>query len=434
LYPKLRPRPNGPSREDVAVNQRTRLCGAMIEAVASRGYAHTSVAELCRLAGVSKRTFYEQFDNKDACFLATHDNVMACATARIVFAQRSAQDWEAGVRESMQALALAVAERPNAARLVLLEAPTVGPAALLHRDCARLALERTIATSFEGHPQEVNLPPLLAKGIVCGVERVMRRWLLSGRGQEPASVAKQLAEWILSYLSPALGTLGATAPAAAERRGVCPAPAQTRPGSERARILQAAGEIVAREGYARLTVARIARRAGISEEAFRASYESPEKCFLEVLDRMGVEALMSAAQAARIAHDGPPGVLRAVVALIEHVAGDPVLRRVAFHELLTAGAHALEHGERVLQAFTDLLVDGLPTPSRLSPVQADATIGALWGALHHHVLRGASHNMAPALTDQTLYLALAPLVGAEAAIEMIRVLRAEDNARLLAAL
>jgi AcrR family transcriptional regulator len=77
LYPKLRPRPNGPPHEQIVANQRYRLCGAMIAAVAAHGYARTSVAQLCRLAGVSKRTFYEQFEDKQDCFLASVESCIA---------------------------------------------------------------------------------------------------------------------------------------------------------------------------------------------------------------------------------------------------------------------------------------------------------------------------------------------------------------------
>ena len=80
LYVKLRARPNGPGRDAVASNQRSRLLGAMIEAMTIYGYTDTSVAKLCKLAGVSKRTFYEQFENKEQCFLETYDMVLARAS------------------------------------------------------------------------------------------------------------------------------------------------------------------------------------------------------------------------------------------------------------------------------------------------------------------------------------------------------------------
>jgi AcrR family transcriptional regulator len=61
LYPKLRPGPHSFAPESVASNQRARLYGAMIELVAARKYEVSTVAELCALAGASKRTLYERF-------------------------------------------------------------------------------------------------------------------------------------------------------------------------------------------------------------------------------------------------------------------------------------------------------------------------------------------------------------------------------------
>ena len=54
-------------------HQRNRMHGAMVEAVALRGYERTSVKQVVGLAGVSRRSFYEQFANKQECFLATYD-------------------------------------------------------------------------------------------------------------------------------------------------------------------------------------------------------------------------------------------------------------------------------------------------------------------------------------------------------------------------
>ena len=93
LYPKLRPGPNSFAPETVASNQRARLYGAMIELVANRSYEASAVAELCGLAGVSKRTLYERFPGgKRQCFLATYDIVVRRAETHILAAGRCALD------------------------------------------------------------------------------------------------------------------------------------------------------------------------------------------------------------------------------------------------------------------------------------------------------------------------------------------------------
>ena len=93
LYPKLHPGPHAVAAESVASNQRARLYGAMIELVAARGYEASTVAELCALAGVSKRTLYERFpDGKQQCFLATYDIIVRRAETHILRSGRCELD------------------------------------------------------------------------------------------------------------------------------------------------------------------------------------------------------------------------------------------------------------------------------------------------------------------------------------------------------
>jgi AcrR family transcriptional regulator len=56
----------------------------MVESVYQRGYAGTSVAHVIALAGVSRRAFYEQFSNKEDCFLATYDALVAESRKRVL--------------------------------------------------------------------------------------------------------------------------------------------------------------------------------------------------------------------------------------------------------------------------------------------------------------------------------------------------------------
>src|SRR5947209_10068609 len=73
LYKRLPSGPHRLEREEVMRHQRIRIHGAMVEAVAANGYEGTSVKQVIALAGVSRRSFYEQFANKQECLLATFD-------------------------------------------------------------------------------------------------------------------------------------------------------------------------------------------------------------------------------------------------------------------------------------------------------------------------------------------------------------------------
>src|ERR1039458_3988334 len=77
LYKQL---PQGPHRLDhnqVLRNQRARIQGAMVEAIVASGYEHASVRQVVALAGVSRRSFYELFANKQGFFVATSDVIAA---------------------------------------------------------------------------------------------------------------------------------------------------------------------------------------------------------------------------------------------------------------------------------------------------------------------------------------------------------------------
>ena len=81
------------AREQVRAGQRLRLALAMIDAVAEDGYRATRVADVIARAGVSRKTFYEQFDNKQDCLLATFDLVADEAVRRVEIAYRDAKGW-----------------------------------------------------------------------------------------------------------------------------------------------------------------------------------------------------------------------------------------------------------------------------------------------------------------------------------------------------
>jgi len=394
------------------------MFGAMIEGVAARGYEATSVAQLCRLAGVSKRTFYEQFNNKDACLFAASERIMRCASARIEAAQRTEPDWESGMRAGMRALVQGVADERHAVGLVLFALESPGARVAVREDRARLELERMVGQGFDGVPCGAALPPVLVKALAGGVERVVRQSLLDGRTGEASTLAGELAEWVLSFGSPAYFSLEGIGSARLEPEVPSWSPVGPRVGSTGARILRGAGEVVAQVGYSRLSAGRIARVAGLREDEVWAAYESMQECFLDALDLVGFEALLSAVKASRGDGDSLAGVYRGIRALMERVAGDPALRAVLFEECSGVGPAGLERRERLLRACTELLAKAVAPLCAPSEVALEASAGAVWSVVHHHVLHDSAHLL-PGLAAYMAYAALAPLVGPAAAVEVL---------------
>lgn len=415
LYAKLRPCPNGPGREVVVNHQRARLYGAMIERVAGQGYGATTMTEFCKLAGVSTRTLYQLFDSKEAYFLATYDVIVGNAITRIGAAYRSEGDWRARLRAGFAAYAAEVVEEPKAARLVLVEVLGAGPAALARMRRTRLIFEEVVSASFGDAPDGVALPPLIAKGIVCGVERITRQRLLAGDVTELPALVDELLAWALSYRSAAAARLTATLPAQGD--GHAPCCRRARGENDRARILRCAAQIAATKGYAQLSPARIAGEAGVSEARFDELFESREQCLLDALGRLSLEALVCATQAAR-GTGGSAAVHAGIAALMRHIAASPVLVQVAFVEIFALGPAGIERRERLLGQFTDQLMRGLPTSRAPSRLAAEASVGAVWGIVHHYVTRGATHLL-PGFAGYATYIALAPAIGGEAAAQVI---------------
>jgi AcrR family transcriptional regulator len=123
------------SRAEVADSQRSRLLRAMAEAVAEHGYANTSVASVLRRAHVSRESFYEQFDNKEACFLAAYD-----ASAGLVLrgmgdalGDEPAGDAAERLGAALERYLAMLQSEPAIARTFLVEVYAAGEAALARR-------------------------------------------------------------------------------------------------------------------------------------------------------------------------------------------------------------------------------------------------------------------------------------------------------------
>jgi AcrR family transcriptional regulator len=421
--PRGRRGTNSLSKDEVARDQRRRLRGAMIEAVAVHGYAATTTRELSALAAVSKQDMYRRFPNKETYFLATYDQIVRRTVERVELAYHAQGDWQAGLRAALDTYIAEVVARPKAARLMLVGALGAGPTALERMRSSRRKFEHVLAAIFAAAPDGVVVSPLVVKGIVCGVERVTRQRLaggleeLSARAEGLSGISGELFAWALSYRDRAASRLGDPSRVwcggSAPRRGP-----RAEGTSERVRVLRATARLAAEQGYSQLTLGQIIDAAGVPEETFRERYGDVERCFQGALSLLALEVFRCAERAARGGGDPAAAVHRGTEALVCHLARDPVLMRVAFVEVLAAGPEAIECRESLLLKFSELLLKTLPESSRSSSVTAEASVGAIWGVLEHCVARGSTRLLA-GLAVHASYLALAPAIGGEDAVGAI---------------
>jgi AcrR family transcriptional regulator len=398
----------------------------MIEAVAAHGYAGASVAKVIALAGVSRSTFYEQFADRQACFLATFEIVVARAIKHVNAAYRGERDWVKRMEGAFDAFAREVAEHPKAARLALVEALGAGPEALQSMERVSGVFERIIASSFERSPSGVRLPSTIVRGIVGAIARVTRARLTEDRSQELPALAGELRAWVLAYDSPAVERLRVTAPADGSRRERS-APVSRAGEDERTHILLAAGKLAARGGYASLGVGQIVEDAGVSHESFRAHFHSVEECFLAACDLIGERSLAAIFEESLPARDWPHAVYRASTALLGRVASDRVFARLAFVEIFAAGPAGLPSRRRLMNRGAALLRERAPASERVSEIAAEAIMGGLFEIVRNHVVREQA-RLLPSLVEHTAYFVLAPAIGADAAVQHI--LAARESAAL----
>jgi AcrR family transcriptional regulator len=400
----------------------------MTEIVAEHGYDAVKVRELVKLAGVSSKTFYRLFESKEDCFLRTHELIVRQVRAGLLGSQSGVADWRERPRLIYAAFARGLESDSSAASLALIGAYRDGPAMKEQmKEQAQLAediIAVMIGASLSRAPDGVIVPPMVTEGLLGGIARVARDRLLAGRKGEIPSMESEVMAWAMCFLSEAtvelaeldLGTLyGGTTITPMIGSSILS------PKGDRATILAAVGKLVAVDGYkySDLTVPRVRAGAGISRRAFDAHFGDVEECFLAALGERASAAVGQAARAQIAGSTWAGGVYRAVNSFCIQIAGDPLLAGVCFRDDFALGSKGSLTRLRMVAGVSDQLRDSAPPEDRVSQTSIDASAGAIWSIFHRHVLRDwVVHR--PEVSATLAYMALAPVIGAAAAVAAIR--------------
>ena len=120
---------HGLPRELVERSQRERLLAGVVQVIAAKGYAETTVADVLEVSAVGRETFYELFDDKRDCFLAAHTILMEDLFARGTEAFEQPGPWPERARHGLAAILEWFASDPEVARVLMVEVAAAGPAA-----------------------------------------------------------------------------------------------------------------------------------------------------------------------------------------------------------------------------------------------------------------------------------------------------------------
>lgn len=428
LFPRLTGGAGGMTPERVAQHQKARLEGAMVEAVARHGYAATTLRELVTLAGVSKSTFYEHFENKQDCFLATFDEIVLQLKTRVDNAYSFDGDLRERMTAGLQAFMNLAVESPAAASLAAVESLTLGAPGIERREQASLAFEAMLKQAFDESESDQVVSPVTVIAIMAGIRGTVYRCIRRGEPERLPDLVEVLVDWALTYEEPECETVHRAVAAAQHQVDLAalrpPRQDPAKPGwneppdsprsraslTQRERIVRGAAAVVIESGYAALSIPAISRAAGVSNQTFYEHFDNKRDAFLASFEVLAAEAL--GAGAAGFVGEGqhPEAIGAGLRAMLEEIAANEPFARMAFFELPTAGPVALDRADAILDGFTAFLERGA-APGEIGeppprPILEAIPVG-IWTVIQRELAHGRAETL-PQLAPDLARIVLGP--------------------------
>jgi AcrR family transcriptional regulator len=189
---------HGLSREQILESQRERLLAAMAHEVAARGYRATTITEVVKFASVSTRDFYEHFESKEVCFLATFDAVRDHLGDLIAEAAAAEPDWPHRVIAALRAALDFFSAEPDLARLFLLESVSATPTIAIRYRETVLACVPALELGRAELADEGSLLPEAESSIIGGAVSLATRSIIAGETEKLPELLPDLVDFTLS--------------------------------------------------------------------------------------------------------------------------------------------------------------------------------------------------------------------------------------------
>jgi AcrR family transcriptional regulator/DNA-binding MarR family transcriptional regulator len=214
---------NGLAREHVTGIQRARMLTALAQVCAEHGVANVTVGHIVECAGVSRRTFYELFSDREDCFLAGLEECLGRIASRVVPAYERPGKWRERIRASLVELLSFLDNDPGTGRLVIVETLGAGREALRRR---KRVLTRVIRAVDEGRREAKTgsePPRLTAEGVTGGVLSVLHgRLIEENQGSYLELLNPLMSMTVLPYLGSAAARAELSRPTPHIERPVLP--------------------------------------------------------------------------------------------------------------------------------------------------------------------------------------------------------------------
>jgi len=189
---------------------RARIFEAMARAVAQRGYAAVTVSDVVNAGRISRRTFYEHFQDKEDCFVETYRTGCENGIAQIDAALRALDDpdWRTRLWVSLETYVAILATEPHFARVLLIDILGAGARALEMR-------ERILGNYVEHYrglrerarledPDLPDVPDEFLRGLVGGIAELVQQCLLKSPAEEVSDRLRSLTPTLVSFATAVL--------------------------------------------------------------------------------------------------------------------------------------------------------------------------------------------------------------------------------------
>ncbi len=192
-------------RVQVAEMQRARLLGAAVATFAELGYSRASVAHITARARVSRRTFYDLFENREDCLLAVLEDAVAQIEGEIVAANLDGTPWRKRVRGGLLVVLSFFDRESMLARVCVVQALQGGPRVLAWREETLARLAGILDEGRGSGSRSRECTALTAEGLVGAAFAIVYARLSRTRRREPLMglVNELMSLIVLPYQGPA---------------------------------------------------------------------------------------------------------------------------------------------------------------------------------------------------------------------------------------
>lgn len=152
----------------------------MLEAIGAEGYERTSIRTVLDRTGIYRQAFYDNFTDKDDCYLQAYDTGVQRVEGLILAAAAGEPTWTGKLRAGLGALLDFLDAEPDVGRALIVEVHAAGPVALAKRNAAMARINSFVDRARE-EPGGLNAaPPIAGEGVAAGVHAIVHSRLATG--------------------------------------------------------------------------------------------------------------------------------------------------------------------------------------------------------------------------------------------------------------